>query len=169
MRAFARIALVPLLLVPGDAASAAPRHDAATRFDALSFFAGHTEGRGRLKIVLRPARAVSVHGDGQRVGRETIALRQTVEDSGKPSKHREWRIREVAPGRYAGTLTDAIGPITGREIGGRLRLDYRLKGGLRVTQWIEAAPGGRIAHNRLTVRKLGIPVAHLDETIRKID
>ncbi len=165
MRPPVLLALIALVLAAP--ASAAHRADAPTRFDPLAFFAGHTEGRGHLKIVLRKTRAVAVHGDGRRIGRDTITLRQTVEEAGKPTKHREWRIREVTPGHYSGTLTDAVGPITGLEVGGRLKLTFRMKGGLHATQWIEPAPDGGSAHNRLTISKFGLPVAHLDETIRR--
>lgn len=166
MRLFhAPLALIPLLLAGPPAAARVP--DAPVRFDAIRFFAGHTEGAGRLKIVMRPPTLVDVHGDGRVMEDGTLLLRQTVEQWGVPAKQREWRIRQVTPGHYAGTLSDAAGPVVGEVIGGRLKLAFRMKGGLHATQWIEAAADGRSAHNRMTVRKMGVVVAHLDETIRR--
>ncbi len=43
-----------------------------------------------------------------------------------------------------------------------------MKGGLRVDQWLTLLRDARIAQNRMIVRKLGIAVATLDETIRKV-
>ena len=156
---------LPLLLTATPAVARHP--DAATRFDAAAFFTGHTRGTGRLKVAMHPAQAVDVHGYG-RVERDgTIVLDQTVDRPGKDPTRRQWRIREVAPGHYTGTLSDAAGPIRGDVIGGRLKLSYAMKGGLHATQWITAADDGRSAHNRMTVSKLGVPLAHLDETIRR--
>ena len=157
-----------LLLAAAPTPAPAQREAAATRFDPMTFFTGRTQGTGRLRIALRPARAVDVMGEG-RVDRDgTLILRQTVEEYGKDPRRREWRIREVAPGRYAGTLTDATGPVTGELVGGRLRLRYPMKGGMRATQVIEAAPDGRSARNRMSVSRLGVVIARLDETIRRI-
>jgi hypothetical protein len=73
----------------------------------------------------------------------------------------------VGPGRYTGTLSDADGPVTGLVTGNRLRLSFRMRGGMDVDQWLTLAPGGRWARNVLRVSKFGMTVATLDETIRK--
>ena len=161
----APLALASLLL----AQSASARQEAATtRFDPMTFFTGRTEGTGRLKITLRRATAVDVRGEGRVANDGTLILRQTVEEYGKDPRRREWRMREVSPGRYTGTLTDATGPVEGELVGGRLRLRYPMKGGMRAVQWIEGAPDGSSARNRMTVSRLGVPIARLDETIRRI-
>lgn len=54
-------------------------------------------------------------------------------------------------------------------IGDAFHLRYRTKGGIAIEQWMTLAPGGRSAHNRLVARKMGVIVARLDETIRKLD
>ncbi len=145
--------------------SAAP----APSFDPISFFAGRTEGVGRMKIAFGPTREVRVHGRGAVLADGTIVLTQDVDRANKPPEHREWSIRETAPGRYAGTLSDAGGPIVGETVDDRLHLSYRSKSGYAVDQWMSLAPDGRSAANRLTARKMGVVVAHLDETIRKLD
>ena len=155
--------LIPLILsVTTTPAVAAP-------FDPLTFFAGRTEGTGDFKIVLRRTHHVRVHGRGVVQGDGSIVLDQTVEDGTKKAQKREWHIRQVAPGRYTGTLSEARGSILGENIGDTFHLKYKTKGGTRIEQWITLAPGGRAAHNRLVARKMGVVVARLDETIRKPD
>ena len=158
-----------LLILPLALAAATPAAAAAARFDPVTFFAGRTEGSGAFKIVLHHTRTVHVHGRGAVQPDGSIILDQTVEDGPKPPQNREWHIRQVAPGRYTGTLSDARGPILGDTIGDAFHLKYKTKGGIAIEQWISLAPGGRIAHNRLVARKLGVVVARLDETIRKPD
>lgn len=137
-------------------------------FDPLRFFAGRTEGRGRLQIVLHRARGVAVHGTG-RATESGFALSQRVEQDGKPATTRQWLLHAVAPGHWAGTLTDAIGPVTAAAQGDQLQIAYRTRGKVRIEQWLTLAPDGRSAHNHLTARRLGIVVARLDETITKTD
>ena len=42
-----------------------------------------------------------------------------------------------------------------------------MKGGLKAEQVLTIQPGGRTLVNRMTVRKFGMPVAHVDELITK--
>lgn len=157
-----------LLALAGAAPAAATPAAAAPRFDAIAFFTGATEGRGRLHVALHRPKPVAVDGTGRVAPDGTLVLRQVVEQNGKPARTREWRIRANAPGHYTGTLSDAAGPITGESVGARLHLTFRMKGGLAAEQWLTLAPDGRSARNVLTVRKLGIPVARLVETIRRV-
>ena len=158
--------MLAALLLAAAAPAASP---ASPRFDPLRFFAGATEGWGRLKIVFRRTRAVQVRGTGRIEQDGTLVLDQRVEEEGKPPATRRWRIRAVAPGRYAGTLSDATGPVTGEAEGDRLHLSYPARNGVRIDQRLVLSPDGRSARNRLTARKLGMVVARLDETIRRTD
>ena len=161
-----RIVPLSLALIPLSIAAPAAAQVAAA-IDPIAFFTGHTRGTGRLKVAMKPAQAIDVDGYG-RVERDgTLVLRQTVSRPGKDPERREWRIRAVAPGRWSGTLSTAVGPVTGEIVKGRLKLSYRMKGGLSATQWIDGAADGRSATNRMTIRKLGVPVARIDETIRR--
>lgn len=153
-------ALLPALLL-----AAAP----APTFDAIRFFTGATEGTARMKVALGRTHAVRVRGHGRVEPDGTLILDQIVAREGRPETRRSWRIREDSPGHYTGTLTDAIGPITGETTGNRLRLSYRARHGVAIEQWLTLAGDGRSAANRLTARKLGITVATLEETIRQID
>lgn len=146
------------------ALASAPLH-----FDPLAFFAGHSEGVGRLRIMLHRGRAVHVAGEGRPQPDGSLVLDQTVAAEGKAITRRRWRLRRIAPGRYAGTLTDARGPVTAETRGDRLHIAYLTAGKVRIEQWLTLAPDGRSAANRLTARRFGVTVARLDETIRKRD
>ena len=74
----------------------------------------------------------------------------------------------LRPGRYAGTLSDASGPVTADVAGNRLHIAFPMKGGLRAQQWLYLSPNGQVAQNRMVVTKLGIPVASLDEVITRV-
>ena len=141
----------------------------APSFDPIEFFAGHTEGTGRLKVMLSQTRSVHIQGDGH-VGQDgSLMLVQHIEQQGKADRTRRWSIRSTGPGTYGGELTDAIGPVFATASGNVLRLHFIAKGGLHIRQWLALEPGGHAVHNHLVVRKLGIRVATLDETIHKLD
>ena len=139
------------------------------RFDAVAFFSGRTEGTGRLKIMMRPAHAVHVHGSGTTGADGRLTLTQRVEEDGKSATLRRWVIVPDGPDRYTGTLTGTTAPIRGVVTGNQLHLWLKLRGGLTAQQWLVLQPGGRTALNRMRVFKLGLPVATLRETIRKVD
>lgn len=93
----------------------------APAFDPVGFFAGHTEGRGSLVVAMRHRRSTLVEGDGTVTGDGGIDLAQDVrQGDGKPT-HRTWHLRRIAVGRYAGTLSDARGQVTGEVEGNRLQ------------------------------------------------
>ncbi|MBB5698139.1 DUF3833 family protein [Sphingomonas yantingensis] len=137
-------------------------------FDPIVFFAGATRGDGVLKVLTRLREAITVAGRGTVTADGTIVLEQDVRRTRGRSKHRIWHLRRTAPGRYAGTLSDAAGPVVGEVAGNRLHLAFAMAGGLRAQQWLYLLPGGHVARNRMVVTKFGIAVASLDETIRRV-
>lgn len=159
----------PLALVAASLVlplGAGPAQPAAPAFDPITFFEGRTRGSGTLSIILRQPRSITVQGEG-RVRRDgALILRQRVEQDGRPPRTRRWELRRTGPTTFAGTLTDATGPVQAETRGTGLRITYPSKSG-RVEQWLTLAPDGRSARNRLTVRRLGLVVAKVDETIRK--
>ena len=142
---------------------------AAPPFPVVPFFEGRTEGQGTLKIALSGAKPIRVQSRGRTEPDGTLVLVQNVEEAGKPARTRTWRIRETAPGQYTGTLSDATGPVQARATGNLLRISYRMKGGFDVSQVLTLQTGGRSARNVMTVRKFGLPIGKLEETIRKLD
>lgn len=159
---------VPLLAAaPCVSRPALPPPAPAPVFDPAQFFAGRTEGRGMLKIMLSRRTPVVVHGHGRIAADRSLVLDQTVSEGGKVPTERQWTFRAAGPGRFAGTLSDAAGPVGGDVAGNRLHLHFRMHGGIVADQLLDLAPDGQSAHNRMTFRKLGIVVATLDETIQR--
>jgi hypothetical protein len=169
-----RIARAPFVLAACIAslalsAPATAEERAAPVFSPLRFFEGRTEGQGQVKIMFKSSHGVRVHGEGRITPDGALVLVQDVLEEGKPPRRRSWHIRETDPGRYAGTLSDATGPVRLEVIDGRFFVKFRMKGGLGIEQWLTAAPGGQSVHNSMVIRKFGITVAKLEETIRKVD
>lgn len=164
-----RLTLGVALMLGGCASSnrmAVEQTDGLT-FDPIAFFAGTTEGRGALKIVMKASQPTLVEGHGRVDADGAITLDQSVRRGTMPPTHRSWHLQRVAPGRYAGTLSDAAGPVSGDVAGDRLHLAFAMKGGTRAEQWLYLQPGGQVAHNVMIVRKFGVPVARLTETITR--
>ncbi|WP_310102042.1 DUF3833 family protein [Sphingomonas sp. BE138] len=142
---------------------------ASPAFDPLRFFDGRTRGEAQLKVILRARRPVSVRGTG-RIGADgSLTLDQIVVEGDKPPRQRRWLLRQVAPGRYAGTLTDARGPVTGEVTGRRMALRFTSNDGFRIRQTLVLQPDGRTLANRLEAKKFGITVAVLTERITKLE
>ena len=161
-------AAVVAVLVPASvAAHRLPPPQPSPVFDPASFFAGRTVGTATLTVVL--AKPTPVHVDGRgRVDGGVLTLDQTVAEGGKAATTRQWTFRPAGPGRYAGTLSDAAGPVAGEVTGNRLHLHFKMTGGIVADQRIDLAADGQSAHNRMTFRKFGIVVARLDEIIRRL-
>jgi len=149
---------------------APPPQTAATapRFSAQAFFAGATHGEGRLKVAFAAAKTTVVEGRGHVESDGTLVLDQIVTQASAKPQRRQWRISEVTPGRYAGTLSDAAGPVSGDASGNRLHLHFHMKGELVADQWLDLSADGQVAQNRMVIAKLGVTVATLDETIRRV-
>lgn len=161
-----RIAILLPLVLAGCAAGRSELARPGPVFSAERFFAGHTEGQGQLKIALSGAKGFNVHGDGEVEADGTLVLGQLVEREGKDPERREWRIRRDGAG-YSGTLSDAKGIVRGEVRGNALHLRFTMTNGMNAEQWIYLQPGGRVALNRMTVKKFGVTVASIEETIRK--
>lgn len=157
---------MPTLLTLALAASAVP----AAEFRPDLFFQGRTRGAGSVTVAAssRP-RALSVESVGRIAPDGELILDQRILLDGKPSA-RSFRIRRAADGAWAGTLSDAAGPVRATVAGRTMRLSYRMKrAGMRMNQTLTLRPGGRSVLNRATVTLLGIPVARVEERIDKID
>lgn len=148
-------------LVATPATAAPPPHP-------MSFFEGRTEGAGIIRILLKkPFRTRSV-GEGRIEPDGSLLFVQRVEDEGVPPRERRWKVRQIAPGRFAGTMSEAIGPVTIDKVGGRYRFRFRMKGNLSVEQWLAPLASGTAARNTMTVRKFGVKVGSGDGIVRKI-
>jgi hypothetical protein len=163
----------PPLAAPGPPMAEAPR------FDPFAFFLGTSEGTGTLANVMAQDTLIRVSSTGRietEARREAswsvpparvLVVDQVVTESDKPARKRQWRLTEIAPGRYAGTLSDAISPVEARAEGNRLVITFTIKGSFAVRQELTLAPDGQSAANVMQVSKLGLTVAVLSEDIRK--
>jgi hypothetical protein len=135
-----------------------------------AFFVGRTEGAGTVQMIMAGSHKVRDHSRGRLDKSGALILEQIVEEEGKPTRRRSWRLARSGGNRIAGTISDAVGPVTGEISGNVLHLRYRAKeASAQVEQWITLHPGGRTASNRMVFRKFGFKAATLESTIRKID
>ena len=134
----------------------------------MRFFEGRTESLATIKLMFKkPYRSHTV-GRGAIAPDGSLLLIQQVEDEGKPPRERRWRIRQIGAGHYAGTMSEAIGPVTIDEVNGGYRFRFKMKGNFAVEQWLAPLPDGMSAHNSLKVRKYGMTVGSSDGMIRKV-
>jgi hypothetical protein len=149
-----------LLLLAAAPAAVAPEH----------FFVGRTEGAGLVDMTIGGSHKVRDVSRGRIDGSGALILEQIVYEEGKPARRRSWRLARSGPNRIAGTISDAVGPVTGDIQGNVLHLRYQAReASAQVEQWITLHPGGRTASNRMVFRKFGFKAATLNSTIRKLD
>ena len=150
-----------LLLAAAPAAPAAsPEH----------FFIGRTEGSGTVQMTLTGSHKVRDVSRGRLDRSGALILDQMVYEEGKPARRRSWRLVRSGPNRVTGTISDAIGPVTGDIRGNVLHLKYQAReASAQVEQRITLHPGGRSDSNRMVFKKFGFKAATLSSTIRKLD
>lgn len=151
-------------LVLGSGARAADRIA-----DPLSFFEGRTESLSTIKVMMKKPVKSRSSGRGKLLPDHSLELVQHVEEDGKPPHDRRWRIRQTGPGRFIGTMSDAVGPVTIEETSKGYRFRFKIDGNLSVEQWLLPIAGGTAVRNKVTVRKFGLAIAKSDGTIRKLD
>ena len=156
------IASLPIALL---GASAAASSDSQT--DPMRFFEGRTEGVSTVKVMTRKAYRSRTTGKGE-IKNGVLHLVQRVNEEGKPAFDRHWRMRQVAPGRFSGTMSEARGPVTAEELNGRYRFRFKLKGNVAIEQWLTPEPGGKAAVSKVTIRKFGMTVGRSEGTIRRL-
>lgn len=159
--AFAPLGL--LALVP-SAASAAVQPPT----DPFTFYEGLTDTTGTLKVLMHNPVHTHCIGRGELRPDGTLSLVQRVEDEGSAPYDRRWVVRQVSPGHFLATMSQASGPVAIDQIGDRYRFRFKMSGGLSVEEWLKPLPGGRSAASSISVHKYGIPVATSEGMVRKI-
>jgi hypothetical protein len=159
--------IVPALVAASGCTEVQLPAAVSASFDPVSFFTGSSHGDGRFHQVLSSPHGVQVDSSGRRLPDGALMLTQQIAEDGKAPRTREWVMRPNGPGRYTGSLTDAVGPVQISVAGPRAEVRYAMKKGLKVTQELALQPDGLTVLNHLEVHKLGVRVAWLDETIRK--
>jgi uncharacterized protein DUF3833 len=136
-------------------------------FDPVAFFTGPTRGQGELKEMIGKAKRTVTVSVGHVDKDGWLVIDQKVSVAGDPVRQRQWRLKQVAPGKFRGTISDAKGPVEAEVSGQTGRIRYIMKGGIKVEQVLTPLPGGRALDNRATFRKFGVKVATLTERIEK--
>jgi hypothetical protein len=137
-------------------------------FNPVEFFKGRTHGDGTLKILLQHSKRISVDSVGRAESDGSLLLEQVIHEPGKPPRTRYWRLRQTAPNRFEGSLTEAASPVRVDVRGEGIRIRYKGKDHLDFEQWLTPA-GPRHVNNRMRVKRFGITVARFTEVIRKLD
>lgn len=157
-------ALVPAALLGASASAGAAEDQLA---DPMRFFEGRTESTSTVKLIMKKPFASRSLGNGE-IAEGVLNLVQKVHDEGKAPFNRRWQMRQVAPGRFTGTMSEAVGPVTAEQVDGRYRFQFKMKGNVSVEQWLTPLPGGRSAQSRINIRKFGMTVGRSEGTIRKL-
>ena len=158
-------ALIPVALIGASASARPDSPDPET--DPMRFFEGKTVSLSTIKLIMRrPYRSRTI-GDGE-IDSGTLNLVQRVHEDGKAPYDRKWRMRQVAPGRFTGTMSEAKGPVTAEEFRGRYRFRFKMRSNMSIEQWLTPLPGGKSARSRVTIRKLGMTVGRSDGVVRKL-
>ena len=84
---------------------------AQAAFNPVEFFRGHSHGEGILKIIFQSPKHMEVDSEGLAEKDGSLVLKQVIHEPGKPPRTRYWRMRQTAPNRFEGTLTDAASPV----------------------------------------------------------
>ena len=161
------VLLAPVLL-SGCATAVLLPADSRSELDPIDFFEGSSRGVGTFHRIFAEPSRLEVESTGIRRRNGDLVLTQRIrQQSGGTPRTRTWIIRPVRPGRYTGTLTEAVGPVEITTNGPRASVRYAMKSGLSVRQQLALQSDGTLL-NHLEVRKWGLRVARVDETIRKL-
>lgn len=136
--------------------------------EPIRFFEGSTVGESTVNIIFHKPYGSKTTGQGRINADGSLDLVQHVEEDGKAPFQRRWHMKPIAPGRWSGTMTDAVGPVSADQVGNRYRFRFSMKDNVRVEQWLTPLPGGKSARNEATIRKHGFVVGHSNGIIRKM-
>ena len=88
------------------------------------------------KVMMQKPYLTHCVGRGKVSSDGTLELVQHVKEQGGREFDRWWRIHQVAPSRFSGTMSEASGPVSVDRIGDRYRFRFAMKGNLSVEQWL---------------------------------
>jgi hypothetical protein len=159
-----RAALLVALAATSASTGAAPGD-----LDITAFFTGRTHTDNVLKIALHRPTPLIVDSVGGKGDRGDFVLVDTVHEGDKPVRTRKWIMHPVGPNHFAGTLTDAVGPVDMIVSGDSATIRYKMKGGLDIIQTMTMQGDGRSLSNHVVAKKFGLTFAHVDGTLRKLD
>jgi hypothetical protein len=141
---------------------------AAPLADPLQFFAGITESVGTMKAMMHGVQHVQSIGHGTISEDGILTLVQQVHDQGEPAHERIWRIKQVSPTKFVGTMSEAASPIVIEQVGAGYRFRFKLHGGLSAEQWLVPNDDGKSGISTLVVKKFGVVVAKSKGIVRRL-
>ena len=162
-----RVSLVIAVVLAGSPPSAKATVDQGSD-NPMRFFEGRTEMVSTVKVLMSTPYRSRTTGNGEILSDGTLALTQRVHEEGKPVAIRRWKIKQVDDGKFAGTMSEAVGPVIVQDVGESYRFRFKMRGGLAVDQWITPLADGRSATSSASVRKLGMRVATSRGVIRRL-
>jgi hypothetical protein len=139
------------------------------KLDMTTFFIGKSHAENVMKVALHGPKKLIVDSVGGRNKEGEFVLIDTVHEEGKPVRTRTWVMHQIGAGHFAGTLTDATGPVDITVRGDTAVIRYTMKGGLNIVETMQLQPDGRSISNQVVAKKFGMTFAHVDGTIRRLD
>ena len=138
------------------------------QLDPIVFFAGKTEGEGKLHRVFHQAKRMVVLGSGRAVdGRLLLTQRILIQDLAPVTRTLD--LHQVAPGQWRGTITDGSGPLTAVADGNMLHVKYPTGTGYSVDQWLYLRRDRKTVVNRMQIKSFGTDWGQVEQTIRRVD
>jgi hypothetical protein len=154
------------ILLCAATVSAAPEKP---KLDMLAFFTGKTRAENTLKVAFKSPVKLIVESIGGKGDRGDFVMIDTVHEGDKPVRQRKWVMRQMSPGHFGGTMTDASGPVDILVQGDGATIRYTMSGGLTVDQRLTLQADGRTLTSHVIARRLGLQFARVDGTVRKLD
>src|SRR4030095_690393 len=97
-------AALPIVLLGASASAVTSSPDPAS--DPMRFFDGKTESLSTIKLIMRKPYRSKTLGTGE-IDSGVLKLVQRVQEDGKAPYQRMWKIRQVGPGRFSGSMSGA--------------------------------------------------------------
>jgi hypothetical protein len=160
-----RIALAAALALP----FATSAHADPGKLDMTAFFTGRSHADNTLKVAFKGTTPLIVDSVGGTGDKGDFVLIDTVHEGTKPVRQRKWVMRQIAPGHFTGSLSDATGPVDIVVSGNTATVRYTMKGGINIVQTMKLQPDGRTLSNHVEATKFGLHFGRVDGTIRKLD
>jgi len=153
-----------LLIISTSGSAAAPERNAG---DPLHFFEGNTLMVSTTRVIAQKPYLTRSSGRGRIVNNRELVLVQHVDEVGRRQFDRYWHIRELAPGQFGGTMSEASGPVSIEKRGENYLLRFALADDVKVEQWL-LPQSDALVRVRVTIRKYGIAVGHSQGWIRRV-
>jgi hypothetical protein len=175
LRSLAALTLMALLT---GCASMQPQDFAKspTHFELDTYFVGHARSWGVFENSEgQPHKSFVCDSYGRRTGKGEIHLHQDFAFSTGKKQTRDWTIRKTDATHWEATANDMVGVARGHGEGNAFYWEYDITlnsknplATVHVRQWMYLVEGTDILMTHLVITKMGITVAEVSETIRKV-